>query len=54
MSFETKIEAITQITIDTTATVPTQSEVTDFLNEGIKDLTNKIVFKRIKELVKNK
>ena len=52
MSFETKIEGITQIAIESSDSAPTQSEVTDFLNEGIKDLTNKIVFNNPPEAYK--
>ena len=38
-----RIEGMTQISIEGSGTAPTQSEVTEYLLEGIKDLTNKIV-----------
>ena len=41
-TFEAQIEGITQIAIGE-ATSPTQDEVTQFLNDGIKDLTNKVI-----------
>ena len=40
-TFEEKIEALTQISISTD-TAPTQSQLTDILNDGIKDLINKV------------
>ena len=52
MSWETDIEGITQISIESSNSAPTQSELSDFLNEGIKDLTNKIVFNNPPEAYK--
>ena len=41
-TFEERIESITQIVISETGTVHIQSEITQYLNDGIKDVTNKI------------
>tara|TARA_R100001443_G_scaffold17258_7_gene27768 strand:- start:11334 stop:12416 length:1083 start_codon:yes stop_codon:yes gene_type:complete len=51
-SFEARIEAMTQITIESSGTAPDHGEVTDFLLEGIKDLTNKIINLRPDEAFK--
>ena len=42
MSFETRVEGITQISI-TASSDPSQDELTQFLVDGIKDVTNKVV-----------
>ena len=42
-TFEAQIEGITQIAIESSDTVPTQEQVTNYLVDGIKDLINKIV-----------
>ena len=42
-SFEARIEGMTQIAIEETNSIPTQGQVTQFLDEGIKDFTNKII-----------
>ena len=41
-TFETHIEGLTQIDI-TSSSAPTQDELTQFLQEAIVDITNKIV-----------
>jgi hypothetical protein len=41
-TFEEQIEGITQIAIESSGSVPTQEQVNSFLNDGIKDLTNKV------------
>ena len=40
-TFEVQVEGLTQISI-TDESAPTQDELTQFLNDGIKDLTNKV------------
>ena len=50
-TFEEKIEALTQISISTDTT-PTQSQLTDILNDGIKDLINKVTVVRPDESFK--
>ena len=42
-SFEARIEGMTQIAIEESDSAPTQAQVTQFLDEGIKDLTNKVI-----------
>ena len=42
-TFEEQIEGITQIAIESTGTVPNQEQVNNYLNDGIKDIVNKIV-----------
>ena len=51
-TFEERIEASTQISISSSDTVPTQAEVTQFLNDGIKDVTNKVVYLKPDEAYK--
>lgn len=38
-----RITALTQLSISSSGTAPTEAQVTEFLLEGIKDLTNKII-----------
>jgi len=51
-TFEERIESMTQITISGSNTAPTQAQVTEFLNEGIRDFTNKIIVIRPDEAFK--
>tara|TARA_Y100001973_G_C5199118_1_gene336377 strand:+ start:1614 stop:2696 length:1083 start_codon:yes stop_codon:yes gene_type:complete len=51
-TFEARIEAMTQIAIESSGTAPKQSEVSEFLTEGIIDLTNKIINLRPDEAFK--
>ena len=41
-TFEEQIESITQIAIESSDTYPTHEQVSNYLNDGIKDLTNKV------------
>ena len=50
-TFEQRIEALTKIDI-TSSSVPTQDEITQLLDESIKDLTNKLTKLRPKEAFK--
>ena len=43
MSFETQVEGLTQIAIESASSAPTQGELTQFLVDGIKDVTNKVI-----------
>ena len=51
-TFLDRVAGITQITISSSGTAPTQAEVTQFLNEGVKDLTNKVTNLRPDEAYK--
>ena len=47
-----RITGLTQLTISSSGTAPTENQVTEFLLEGIKDLTNKVVNIRPEEAFK--
>ena len=51
-SFEARIEGITQIAIESSGSIPTHAQVTQFLDEGIKDFTNKIISIKPEEIFK--
>ena len=51
-TFEERIEAMTQVPVSSTTSAPTQAQVTQFLNDGIKDLTNKVINMRPDEAFK--
>jgi hypothetical protein len=51
-TFEARIEGMTQIAIEETGTAPTQGQITQFLDEGIKDFTNKVISLRPDEAFK--
>tara|TARA_Y100001973_G_C5203112_1_gene339336 strand:- start:1849 stop:2943 length:1095 start_codon:yes stop_codon:yes gene_type:complete len=50
-TFETQVEGLTQISI-TDSSAPTQNELTEYLNDGIKDLTNKVTHMKPDEMYK--
>jgi len=43
MTFEAQVEGLTGLTISSSASTPTQSELTQFLTDGVKDVINKII-----------
>tara|TARA_R110002051_G_scaffold102905_1_gene174450 strand:- start:3064 stop:4140 length:1077 start_codon:yes stop_codon:yes gene_type:complete len=48
-SFKLQVEALTGITIDSSATSPTEGQLTDFLVDGVLDVTNKVISLRPQE-----
>ena len=51
-TFEAQIEATTGIKVENSGTAPTQGQLTQFLDDGIKDYTNKLLNTQPQELFK--
>ena len=47
-TFEAQVESLTGITISSSGTIPTQAQLTQFLNDGVIDVTNRTLQDRDK------
>ena len=52
MTFELQIEGLTGLTISSSATTPTQTELTQFLRDGVIEVVNRIIDVKPEEMVK--
>ena len=51
-TFEAQVEALTGLSIESSGSVPTQTQLTQFLDDGIIDVTNKVMLLRPQESFK--